>query len=135
MLGNHVKNGFRLFVLLIICGVVASGCLYSRSQKGVNNFWRKPHPQTFQKGKTTMSDVFSALGPPSQIISLKNQQVFYYLLEEEITEAFFLGIYNQRLENTVFDRAIFFFDRKGILEEYSLSQEKIKYKAQNEKKK
>lgn len=69
----------------------------------------------------------AALGPPSQVIALHDQTLFYYLREQLATKGLFLLLYNQMRENVSYDRAIFFFDRKGILTDFAYSAETIPY--------
>ncbi len=71
------------------------------------------------------SEVLAALGPPSQVIALHDQTLFYYLREQLKTRAMFLLIYNQTHENVSYDRAIFFFNTNGILSDFAYSQEAI----------
>jgi len=67
----------------------------------------------------------SALGPPSQVIALQEQTIFYYLREQSRTKGFFLIIYNQTRQEIMYDRAIFLFNRQGVLSDFAYSQEAI----------
>src|SRR5947209_19972582 len=71
-----------------------SGCASKNNQMGVQNNWRGEKPPVFEKGQTTESGVMRALGPPSQIIALHEQTVFYYLREQLKTKSVFLLVYN-----------------------------------------
>ncbi len=104
---------------------VMVGCATRQSQLGVENKWRFKSAPVFEVGKTTQSEVMKALGPPSQVIALNGQTLFYYLREQQTIQSFFLLIYNQSREEIVYDRAIFFFDGAGILKDYALSDEVI----------
>jgi len=66
-----------------------------------------------------------ALGSPSQVIGLHDQTIFYYLREQLKTKAFYLAVYNQTREQITYDRAIFFFDTKGILKDFAFSDERV----------
>jgi hypothetical protein len=112
---------------MVALGVLAaaSGCVNRKSQMGVENLWRVDPAPTFEIGKTTQSDVMDALGPPSQVIALGDQTLFYYLREQQNFESFSLIIYAQSRERILYDRAIFFFDPKGKLTDFALSQETI----------
>jgi len=117
-----------MLVALAILVVTVSGCVSSHSQLGVKNLWRSDKAPTFEKGKTTQAEVLEALGPPSQVIALHDQTIFYYLREQNKTRAYYLLVYNSSNEKITYDRAIFFFDKTAILQEYSLSHEAIPYK-------
>jgi hypothetical protein len=115
----------RLLPCLLI--FLAAGCINSKSESGVTNAWRATDVPAFERGKTTQTDVAKALGPPSQLIELENQLVFYYLAERAESKGIILIVYNQTKERIVYDRAIFFFDRKGVLQDYALSLEEVAY--------
>lgn len=101
------------------------GCATHQSQMGVRNVWRDAPAPPFAKGSSTQADVMAALGPPSQIIGLTDQTVFYYLREQAKSKGLFLILYNQTRENVDYDRAIFFFDRQGILTDFAYSAEVV----------
>ncbi len=108
--------------MLLVCG-----CIVSRADSGVTNKWRDETLPAFESGKTTQSEVAHALGPPSQLINLDDQLVFYYLRERVRGRGMILIVYNQSREEIVYDRAIFFFDKKGILQDFSYSLEETEY--------
>src|SRR6476646_10508149 len=97
-----------LAALFLLPGL--AGCLGKRSEMGVQNSWRGLPPPAFEKGRSTESDVMRALGPPSQVIALQDQTLFYYLREQSRTKAVFLIVYNDTREEILYDRAIFFFN-------------------------
>jgi len=114
-----------LTALLVALAITPLGCAsYQRSQ-GVANVWRDPSMALPVKGQTTESDIIKALGPPSQVIGLGDQTVFYYLMERREGKGAILLVFNWVREDTIYDRAIFFFDKKGVLQEYGFSKEKI----------
>ena len=76
-------------------------------------------------GTTTQAEILEALGPPSQVIGLRDQTVFYYLQEQSKGRGAIFIVYNQVSEKVVYDRAIFFFDSGGVLRDYALSRESI----------
>jgi outer membrane protein assembly factor BamE (lipoprotein component of BamABCDE complex) len=115
-------------VFLLLPGLFTSGCVSKNSRQGVENTWRAETAPTFKQGQTTQHEVLSALGPPSQVINLGNQTVFYYLQEEKQTRSVVLILYNQTREKITYDRAIFFFDPQGRLTEFATSDEKISRK-------
>jgi outer membrane protein assembly factor BamE (lipoprotein component of BamABCDE complex) len=113
-----------LSALLVV--LAAAGCAKISKKTGVENRWRDPDV-VFQKRVATQQEVLAKLGPPSQIIALKEKKVFYYLFEETKRNLFFLIIYNQANTDVTYDRAIFFFDKDGMLEEYALRTPTIQY--------
>jgi outer membrane protein assembly factor BamE (lipoprotein component of BamABCDE complex) len=115
----------QLILPVAIMLLMTTGCVVSNSEKGVDNLWRDKDTPEFIRGETTQSEVLEALGPPSQIIALEKEVVFYYLRELEKSKGAILILYNLTNDAITYDRAIFFFDKKGILKDYALSQEKI----------
>ena len=119
------------FLRTLVIGALAfslalvTGCVNETTSQGVKNLWRDPAAPKFERGTTTENDVLSALGPPSQVISLGDQTVFYYLLEQTHALTAVLILYNQTDTNVNYDRAIFFFDAKGKLTEFATSHEQI----------
>jgi hypothetical protein len=111
-----------LLPLLLVCG-----CIVSRADSGVTNKWRDETLPAFESGTTTQSDVAHALGPPSQLINLDEQLIFYYLRERTRGRGMILIVYNESREEIVYDRAIFFFDKKGILQDFSYSLEETAF--------
>jgi hypothetical protein len=101
--------------------VLMAACSRTDSTAGVENLWRSDAFQVTE-GVTTEADVLEALGPPSQIINLENGTVFYYLREAFRSDRLLLIIYNKTKRTTRYDRAIFFFDRNGLLRNASFSQ-------------
>ena len=119
-----------LFLAVFGCWIIAgSGCANRQSQMGVENMWRADPAPSFGIGKTTQSEVMKVLGPPSQVIALHDQTLFYYLREQQKLKSLSLLIYSQSRERILYDRAIFFFDRDGILRDFALSEEQIPHHA------
>lgn len=112
---------FLLFGILGWC----CGCANRQSQMGVENRWRVNPAPVFEIGTTTQAEVMQALGPPSQVIALHDQTLFYYLREQQKIRSLSLIIYSHSRERILYDRAIFFFDREGVLRDFALSEEKI----------
>src|SRR4029077_9236822 len=90
---------------LLLTGV--TGCVSKRSEMGVQNYWREASVAAFEKGRSTEADVMRALGPPSQVIALQDQTLFYYLREQSHTKAVYLILYNQTRQEIIYDRGIF----------------------------
>src|SRR4051794_30085824 len=120
----------KLSLLSIACaGLVVlpglAGCVSKRSEMGVENQWRGTPAPTFEKGRSTQSDVMRSLGPPSQVIALHEQTLFYYLREQSRSKAIYLAIYNQTRQQIDYDRAIFFFNKQGTLTDFAYSKEAV----------
>ena len=124
-----MKTKFRQPALTVpgICLFLFTGCLNKRTEMGVQNYWRDPAFPAFEKGRTTQSDVMRVLGPPSQVIALPDQTLFYYLREQSRTKAVFLIIYNQTRQEIAYDRAIFFF-KQSVLTDFAYSTETVPLK-------
>lgn len=121
--GIHTIGTIGVLILALV--MMSGGCANRSSQMGVRNTWRSPGLADFKEGVSTQSDVMEALGPPSQVIGLHDQTVFYYLREESKAQALYLAVYNQSNEQITYDRAIFFFNRSGVLVDHSLSDEEL----------
>jgi outer membrane protein assembly factor BamE (lipoprotein component of BamABCDE complex) len=119
--------GRRMVIVFVgaLCLMVTWGCATKENQMGVQNKWRSEPAPAFERGHTTQSQVMAALGPPSQVIGLHDQTLFYYLREQLKTKSVFLIFYNQTRERVSYDRAIFFFDKQGLLTDFALSEEAI----------
>jgi hypothetical protein len=111
-----------ILVMLLVC---ISGCASWKSEGGVDNAWRSRGTPQWVEGTTTESEVAAVLGPPSQIISLENETVFYYLREHKQGKGLVLLLWNWSSTKAVYDRAIFFFDDKDVLTKYSYSREAL----------
>lgn len=122
---------FRLSGVLFIL-VVAVGCTSDVGYSGVDNVWRSEAAPTWEAGKTTEMDVINAFGPPSQLISLDKETVYYYLRERRKGYGVFLLAYNWKDQKLVYDRAIFFFDKNGKLTKHSYSPEALPYEEEAE---
>jgi outer membrane protein assembly factor BamE (lipoprotein component of BamABCDE complex) len=108
--------------LVIATLVIAAGCASFERTRGVDATWRDPAIPAPVVGTTTQSDILKVLGPPSQVIGLRDQTVFYYLREQDKGRGGILIVYNWLKEDVSFDRAIFFFDADGVLRDYGLSK-------------
>jgi outer membrane protein assembly factor BamE (lipoprotein component of BamABCDE complex) len=105
--------------LLLLLGA----CVKYQSLDGVENTWRELPADRIQVGTTTQTDILDWLGPPSQIIAIGEQRVFYYLSQKQSGQAKVLIIWNDAVDQTRYDRAVFFFDPEGVLTEYSIRDE------------
>lgn len=123
---SRLKLAVR-FLPIVALGLLLFGCAVYNDQKGVKNLWRDPDLPAFVKGVTTQSEVIERLGPPSQVIGVSGQTIFYYMLEKRTGRGLILLVFNMVNQKFSYDRAIFFFDGEGVLTDYALSQEKIDY--------
>lgn len=108
---------------LMILGSLAA-CSRSDAVSGVENLWRAPD-FSVQEGVTTQAEVLAALGPPSQLINLGEKTAYYYLKEAFRSDRLLLILYNRTERKTTYDRAVFFFDTDGILENAAFSQTEL----------
>jgi hypothetical protein len=123
----------RVCAALVVTSLaLLTGCAKFHTERGVESRWRAPDTPAFVAGKTTQADVLDALGPPSQIISLNDGSVFYYLREKGDGAGLILLVYNQVKYGVGYDRAVFFFDPKGVLTEHAFSKEETEAKASKE---
>jgi outer membrane protein assembly factor BamE (lipoprotein component of BamABCDE complex) len=121
-------NNSRSSLIPLLLGtllLLVAGCVSKRGEMGVRNYWRDPALPAFEKGRSTQSDVMHALGPPSQVIALHDQTLFYYLREQNRTKAMILLVYNNTRQEIVYDRAIFFFNKDNVLTDFAYSSENI----------
>ena len=116
----HSSYGFILPLFILI--FLFSGCASWESDKGVETSWRQVEPGKWKPGVTTDKTVIEALGPPSQIITLGDQSVYYYLHEKNRGKGYIFILWNQTKQSVEYDRAVFFFDKKGVLLKYSYSK-------------
>ena len=105
--------------------ILLTGCASFGSVDGVENLWREVPVDEFEKGVTTRAEVLERLGPPSQLINLKDQTVYYYLAEKTSGDGKIFIVWNKVSAETKYDRAIFFFDTDGVLQEFAYSKEEI----------
>lgn len=106
-------------ILIITALLLLSGCVQYTDKRGVEVTWQPEAVSNFTIGETSRSDVLKALGPPSQIITLDDETVLYYLYEKSAGEGYILIIYNRFEVETKYDRAVFFFDGNDRLTEYA----------------
>jgi outer membrane protein assembly factor BamE (lipoprotein component of BamABCDE complex) len=111
--------------LTLCAAVLLSGCANYGAVDGVDNLWREVPIDEFEKGITTQAEVLDLLGPPSQLIGLQDQTVFYYLTEEMSGHGKIFIVWNQASAKSQYDRAIFFFNMDGVLQEFAYSKEEI----------
>ncbi len=109
-----------ILVLLALAQMtLLSACAQYQNQRGVDVTWQSTVTDSLVRGQSTRSDVLELLGPPSQVISLEDETVFYYLFEHSDGDGVILVVYNRFSITTGYDRAIFFFDESGTLTDYA----------------
>ena len=118
------RSGRRSAAAVLLIALAAAACSRADSQFGVENAWRDPD-FSVTEGVTTEADVLEALGPPSQIINLRNQTVFYYLKENFRSDRLLLILYNQTERRSSYDRAVFFFGPDGMLRNAAFSETEL----------
>jgi outer membrane protein assembly factor BamE (lipoprotein component of BamABCDE complex) len=106
-------------IITVICLSFLGGCVQFNNKRGVEVAWQAHVVDKMKRGITTRADVLDVLGPPSQVISLEEEIVMYYLFEKAEGEGLLLGVYNTIDVETRYDRAIFFFDDKDLLTDFS----------------
>ena len=106
-------------ICLTLATALLQACVQYENKRGVDVNWQDEATAKLTKGSSTRSDVLDLLGPPSQVISLDDESVLYYLFEHAQGEGLILIVYNRTRINTQYDRAIFFFDENDVLSEYS----------------
>ncbi len=112
-------------IIASLAFLLLTACTTFGSVDGVENLWREVPADSFQEGVTTQADVLELLGPPSQLIGLNDQTVFYYLTEKTSGKGYIFILWNQVDAQSEYDRAIFFFDKDGVLEEFAFSEEEV----------
>jgi outer membrane protein assembly factor BamE (lipoprotein component of BamABCDE complex) len=113
-----MQNSWRLPVLLAALAVLA-GCAQYASERGVEVTWDASTLARFQRGVATRADVMAALGPPSQLVNLGDESVLYYLNEHAEGRGLITLVYNSFEINTQYHRAVFIFDDRHVLSDFS----------------
>ena len=106
-------------LVTLLCLGLLSACVQFKSKRGVEVAWQRDVVEKLIRGQSTRAEVLDALGPPSQVISLQEETVLYYLFEKAEGEGVILILYNRIEVDTRYDRAIFFFDENDLLTDYS----------------
>jgi hypothetical protein len=96
-----------------------TACAQYDSERGVEVNWDQATLDRFQEGVTTRGEVMAELGPPSQLVSLGDETVLYYLNESSQGEGLILVVYNRFDITARYDRAVFIFDENDLLADYS----------------
>ena len=113
-----MQISLRLLAVAFCLGLVTA-CAQYQNKRGVDVTWQSTVINSLAKGESSRSDVLDLLGPPSQVISLQDETVLYYLFERSDGDGLILVVYNRFRIDTGYDRAIFFFDENDRLTDYA----------------
>ena len=114
-----MSKTLSLALVVGLCFGLLAGCAQYENRRGVEVTWETKVTSQLQPGQSSRKDVLALLGPPSQVISLEEETVLYYLFEKSQGNGLILILYNRMQIDTHFDRAIFFFNDQDILTDYS----------------
>ena len=114
-----MSKTLSLALAAALCATLLAGCAQYENRRGVEVTWEAKVTSQLQPGQSSRKDVLALLGPPSQVISLEEETVLYYLFEKSQGNGLILILYNRMQIDTHFDRAIFFFDDQDILTDFS----------------
>jgi outer membrane protein assembly factor BamE (lipoprotein component of BamABCDE complex) len=104
---------------LMLATLLLTACAQYENRRGVDVNWQQSVTENLVRGESTRQDTLALLGPPSQVISLDNGTVLYYLFERSRGTGLILLVYNDFTVDTSYDRAIFFFDGDNRLTDYA----------------
>jgi len=119
----NLRHIAQASILMVSLG--SAGCASYGAVDGVDNLWREIPVDQFQSGVTTQVDVLELLGPPSQLIRLQDEVVFYYLTHKSSGKGKIFIVWNEVSAESTYDRAIFFFNSDGVLQNSAYSREQI----------
>ncbi|MFT7286305.1 MAG: outer membrane protein assembly factor BamE (lipoprotein component of BamABCDE complex) [Halieaceae bacterium] len=102
-----------------LLALLLSACAQYESERGVEVTWEAAQMATFERGVTTRTEVMAALGPPSQLVSLGDESVLYYLNEVSSGRGLILVVYNRFDVDANYERAVFIFDADHVLSDYA----------------
>ncbi|MCB1675239.1 MAG: hypothetical protein KDI01_03050 [Halioglobus sp.] len=108
-----------LLLATLVSALLLASCAQYDNRRGVEVTWLPAVTGQLVKGTSTRQEVLTLLGPPSQLISLGDETVLYYLFEHSEGEGLILILYNRMEIETRYDRAVFFFDGNDVLTDYA----------------
>ena len=103
----------------MLTALLLTACAQYENRRGVDVNWQTTVTQNLVRGESTRQDTLALLGPPSQVVSLDEGSVLYYLFERSRGTGLILLVYNDFKVDTSYDRAIFFFDDDNRLTDYA----------------
>ena len=103
----------------ILAALLLTACAQYENRRGVEVNWQQSITENLVRGESTRQDTLALLGPPSQVISLDDGTVLYYLFERSRGTGLILLVYNDFKVDTNYDRAVFFFDGDNQLTDYA----------------
>jgi outer membrane protein assembly factor BamE (lipoprotein component of BamABCDE complex) len=103
---------------LLVTGLLG-GCAQYENRRGVEVTWQDTVTDKLVRGQTTREEALRLLGPPSQVISMEEETVLYYLFERSKGEGVILIVFNRMKIDTDYDRAVLFFDENDILTDFA----------------
>lgn len=106
--------------LVFLACVVLLGCTMGSRDVGASQQWSF---EKIQINTTTEKQVLELFGPPSliDIKSMKDRTIYYYWVEKLKNRSLYLLFYNYWRIDIQYDRAMFIFNKNGILEYYGVS--------------
>lgn len=116
----RARPGVVLPALFGVLLLGPGGCAQLSSTRGVEVGWGPAQLGALERGRTTRGEVLERLGPPSQVISVGDETVLYYMNERARGQGLVLVLYNRLDVDTRYDRAIFFFDADDRLSDHSV---------------
>lgn len=114
-MNKHLMAG----IIACLFAALLAGCAQYENKRGVEVTWQDDITRHLVPGETSRKDVLKLLGPPSQVISLEEETVLYYLFERSKGNGVILILYNRMEIETHYDRAILFFDANDVLTDYA----------------
>ena len=105
--------------ILLLAALLLAACAQYENRRGVDVNWQTTVTENLVRGESTRQDTLALLGPPSQVVSLDDGSVLYYLFERSKGTGLILLVYNDFKVDTSYDRAIFFFDGDNRLTDYA----------------
>ena len=87
-------NRLRPILMAGLCAALLSACVQYQSKRGVEVKWQSDITEQLHKGASTRGEVLALLGPPSQLISLEDETVLYYLFERTKGNGYILSFWS-----------------------------------------
>jgi hypothetical protein len=109
-------------ILSVLCMSFLLGCTMGYRNVGTSHKWQTIEHQ-IKIGVTTESDLLKSLGPPSlmDMRSMSGKTIYYYWMERLKNRSLYLLLYNYWDVDIKYDKAMFIFNKNGVLEYYGIS--------------